>query len=286
MSQKEQIKALMDSDQERTIAELHELTGILRPNVRRILGEGAKAGEFSRVAKGVYVLKQGEQQVAWVECGASEDVLRDMADGGDRFDMIFLDPAYYSPELIGRNRLMKENWYDFTHPQQFYEVMQQVHRLTRSDDTHIYLMLSGARSAQKDMQKYLEAVLWAGFQIAAEGAYTKTYASGEPVINIRGKVSAGERLILINKSGSLSCVQLDFSFPRPKGYHTQKAEGLLRSLILQSSKENDHLLDPFAGSGMFGRVALELKRKVTLIEKNIATINNFILQNLKPRLWY
>ncbi|WP_420167119.1 DNA methyltransferase [Bacillus coahuilensis] len=48
---------------------------------------------------------------------------------------------------------------------------------------------------------------------------------------------------------------------------TQKPIALIEHLIEISSKENDIVLDCFAGSGTVGRAALNLNRKYLLIEK-------------------
>lgn len=286
MTQKEKVKQLIAAGLS-TIAEIAEAAGILRPNIRRILGEGTKEGEFVRLAPGCYTLKKDGQQIAWLECGKAEEVAKDLADAGEKFDMIFLDPPYYSRELVGRNRLKKQDWYDFVHPQQFAEIMTQVCRLVSGPDTPVYLMLSAAPSARKDMQKYVEGAIWAGFAIAGEGTYLKTYANGEPVINIRGKQAAGERIILLNKSGCRGDETLDFEFPRPKGYPTQKPAGLLRQLIEQSTRIFDHVLDLFAGSGVTGQEALALQRRVTLVEKNMDAFQNHILKNINQNLlWH
>ena len=52
------------------------------------------------------------------------------------------------------------------------------------------------------------------------------------------------------------------------GYPTQKPEGILRRIIQASSKEQDMVLDFFAGSGTTGVVAGELGRNFTLIDSS------------------
>lgn len=52
------------------------------------------------------------------------------------------------------------------------------------------------------------------------------------------------------------------------GYPTQKPEGILRRIIQASSKENDWVLDFFAGSGTTGAVAKQLNRNYILIDSN------------------
>ncbi|WP_104082212.1 site-specific DNA-methyltransferase [Cryobacterium sp. Y11] len=52
------------------------------------------------------------------------------------------------------------------------------------------------------------------------------------------------------------------------GYPTQKPVGILRRIIQASSRENDWVLDFFAGSGTTGAVAAALGRRFVLIDQN------------------
>ena len=56
------------------------------------------------------------------------------------------------------------------------------------------------------------------------------------------------------------------------GYPTQKPLGILRRVIQASSKENDLVLDFFAGSGTTGAAAAELGRNFILIDQNPESI--------------
>jgi site-specific DNA-methyltransferase (adenine-specific) len=56
------------------------------------------------------------------------------------------------------------------------------------------------------------------------------------------------------------------------GYPTQKPLGILRRVIQASSKENDLVLDFFAGSGTTGAAAVELGRNFILIDQNPESI--------------
>lgn len=49
---------------EKSIKEVAAETGILQPNIRRILGQGVKKGIFRRIGRGVYTLttESGEQR--------------------------------------------------------------------------------------------------------------------------------------------------------------------------------------------------------------------------------
>ena len=52
------------------------------------------------------------------------------------------------------------------------------------------------------------------------------------------------------------------------GYPTQKPEGIVRRMVLASTREGDHCLDFFAGSGTLGAVAAKLGRHYTLIDES------------------
>lgn len=52
------------------------------------------------------------------------------------------------------------------------------------------------------------------------------------------------------------------------GYPTQKPLGIIRRIILASSRPKDTVMDFFAGSGTFGEAALELGREFILVDNN------------------
>ena len=52
------------------------------------------------------------------------------------------------------------------------------------------------------------------------------------------------------------------------GYATQKPEGILRRMIMASSKPGDLVVDFFAGSGTTGAVAKKLNRRFLLVDEN------------------
>ncbi len=280
------IQAIQDG--KKSIADITAYTSILRPNIRRILGQGAKKGIFKRLDKGVYTLSTADgQERAYIHTGAAQNILPQLTAAGHKFDMVFLDPAYYSRGLAFGNNSgnRKIRHYDYMSTADFADMMQAVSSLLRTDDSHVYLMLSGAKTTQQDMQKYLFAALESGLQYVAEGKYTKTYKNGQPVKNLRGVVADPERLILLTKSGRTRAgdvpgITLDFEAQRPPirtSYSTEKAPEVLERLILQSTHENDVCLDPGAGSGIFGEVAITLNRIVHLVEIVEDTITNFIL---------
>jgi site-specific DNA-methyltransferase (adenine-specific) len=56
------------------------------------------------------------------------------------------------------------------------------------------------------------------------------------------------------------------------GYPTQKPEGIIRRMVLASSRPDDWCLDFFAGSGTLGAVAKKSGRRYLLIDSNIQAI--------------
>ena len=52
------------------------------------------------------------------------------------------------------------------------------------------------------------------------------------------------------------------------GYPTQKPEGIVRRMVLASTRPGDWCLDCFAGSGTLGAVAAQLDRRYVLVDSN------------------
>ena len=271
-----------------TIKEVKEKTDILEPNVRRILGQGAKTGVFERVDRGVYtIITEDGKNIAYVETGDALEVLPKLVKGGKKYDMLFLDPAYFSKALIGGNRGIKS--YEFMYAPEFKEAVKSLVSLLKDEDSHCYLMLSGAKTAQDDMLPYLQAMDDYGLKVVGEGEWKKLFKNGNPVTNVRGKEAAAERIFLFTKSGKAregeeSLDNLNFRFVRPpvrKSYQTEKAPELLEALIKNSTLEGESVLDPFAGSGVTGEQAIVAGREPTLIEKSDKAIEEHILPKIR-----
>jgi hypothetical protein len=196
-----------------------------------------------------------------------------------------MDPAYYSKAFKGGNRKIID--YDYMMPNEFGQAVKSVSKLMKTDDSHIYLMLAGSRTSQNDMSLYYDKMLDAGLKLVGRGSYTKLYKNGKPVINLRGEVASSENIFLFTKSGNARVGEkqlenLNFRYERPwRKYKTEKAPELLRDLILNSTNENDAILDPFAGSGVTGQQSVKLNRKCGMIEVSQEAVNNHIIPKLK-----
>lgn len=275
-TQKEAVKETV-KEEPKSIKQIAKETGIKEPNVRRILGVGAKEGTFERKAEGVYILNNGKEDIAFVHAGDAVETLPKLAEEGLKVDMVFLDIPYNTPAVKGGSRGVK---YDLISPAQFKIIMQAVSKIVKTDDTPVYYMFSRAESGLKAMLKYNDVLAEEGFKAIAEGNWQKLFNNGQKVTNVRGEVARPEGIILLNKSGVFNEKDqernLDFTTVRPRGYSTEKPAELLRSIILQGTKEGDTVIDPFAGSGVTGSEAIKAGRKAILIEKNPQVVEKII----------
>jgi site-specific DNA-methyltransferase (adenine-specific) len=72
--------------------------------------------------------------------------------------------------------------------------------------------------------------------------------------------------------------------PVVHGEHVnEKPRALLRRWVEQFTDPGDRIVDPFAGSGVLGEVALELGRRAVLIEKDPAHVNAILRRLAKTR---
>lgn len=273
-TQKDKVKEALEKKTEAKAGDIARETKILEPNVRRILGMGAKDGTFERVGDGVYRVKTADgKDVAVVIPGDAVDTLPKLAAEGFKADMVFLDIPYDTKAIRGGNR-GANNRYDLITPEQFDKVLKAVSDISRTNKTPVFYMFSQAKSGLKDMQKYMDIFDKYGFVPVARGQWQKLYENGKPVgfpTNQGYRVTEPEGIIMFNKTGEIdgkNPPNLSFSLVRPKGYHTEKPAAMLRSLIEMSTKKGDVVLDPFAGSGVTAEQAVATGRKAVAIEKD------------------
>lgn len=265
-TQKEVVKKTVEKTP-KSIKQIAKETGIKEPNIRRILGVGAKEGTFERVDDGVYVLSKDGQDTAWVETGNAMESLPRLAESGFKADMVFLDIPYDTPAVKGGNRGVK---YDLVSVEDFGKLLDSVKKIAKTKNSPVIHMYSQAESGMKAMQKYNYKFLEKGFKPVGKGEYQKTFADGSPVTSPNGKVSKPEGILVFTLSGELNkdIKDLNFTLRRPKGYQTEKPAEMLKTMIEMTTEEGDMVLDPFAGSGVTGAEAVKAGRKSYNIEKN------------------
>lgn len=267
-TQKEIVKEAVEKKGKASIKEIAKETKILEPNVRRILGVGAKEGVFDRVADGVYTITVGDKEMAYIIPADAVEVLPKLAKEGFKADMIFLDIPYKTPAVVGGNRGVK---YNLITTEQFSGILDSVKQILKTEDSPVIHMYSQAQSGLKAMQKYNDLFVEKGLSPIARGEYTKFQQDGVTrVRNMRGNVIEPEGILVFNKSGKFNenIKDLNFKLIRPKGYQTEKPAEMLKALIEMTTKEGDVILDPFAGSGVTGAEAIKAGRKSVSIEKS------------------
>lgn len=278
-TQKEVVKEAVQ-EKEKTIKEVSQETGILEPNVRRILGMGAKEGTFERVDAGVYRLKKDGKDIAVIHAADSVEALPRLADSGFKADMVFLDIPYDLPSVKGGNRGIK---YETISIKDFETIVDSISQIARTNDTPVVHMFSQADSSIVKMEKYNQVLFDFGFKPVAKGEWQKTFKDGSPVTNVRGQIAKPEGIILFSKSGKINkdeIPNLSFRLIRPKGYQTEKPAEMLKAIIKATTETGDTILDPFAGSGVTLAEAVKIGRMAVGIEKSENAVENFI----KPRI--
>lgn len=266
-TQKEKVKKVVEKKGKANIKEIAKETGILEPNVRRILGMGAKEGEFTRVGEGVYSIKTKDgKEVAVVIPADAVETLPKLAKEGFKADMVFLDIPYDTPAVRGGNRGIK---YNLVSVDDFSKVLDAVSVILRDEKAPVIYMYSQAPSGAKAMERYNNLFSEKDFKPIGKGEFQKTFADGSPVTSPNGKVAKPEGIIVFNKSGAFDKeLSLNFKLVRPKGYQTEKPAEMLSQMIAMTTEEGDVVLDPFAGSGVTGAEAVKQNRKAVLIEKD------------------
>jgi hypothetical protein len=284
-TQQEVVKGAV-AEEPKSVKQIAKETKILEPNVRRILGVGAKEGTFTRVEKGVYVLSKGGKDVAWIETGNALESVPKLAADGFKADMVFLDIPYEAAGNKGGNRMNVKagTMYNFITPTQFEKFVDDLKGILRNPSTPVIHMYSQSKSSMKESQKYLDVLLNAGFKPLAKGDYYKMSSKGTRLtMPMRPDALPPEGIIIFNQTGKFNFNQepkLDFYLVRPKGYKTEKPAALLRDLITLTTQEGEMVFDPFAGSG----VTLEQAIKTGRLVRGIEVSPQAVEEHIKPRV--
>lgn len=281
-TQKEKVKEVLGKKEKATIKEIADATGILEPNVRRILGVGAKEGDFERVAEGVYRITDSKgNEIAVIIPGDAITTLPQLAKDGFKADMVFLDIPYETAGQKGGKEgeasFRRLADYNLISPKDFAIVVKAVEDIVRTDNTPVVYMYAKGKTSSKEMQEYTDILANSSFKVIAQGDYYKVNKDGE-VLNLpmrtmeSGEKMPPEGILVFSKSGEvreeINNADLQFKLRRPTGYKTEKPAEMIAKLIEMTTEEGDVVLDPFAGSGVTGAEAVKQGRKAVLIEKN------------------
>ena len=285
-SQKEQVKQVI-GEKEKSIKDIAKETDILEPNVRRILGMGAKEGVFERVDKGVYKIKTPDgSEVAYIMAGDALETLPKLASEGFKADMVFLDIPYAGEGNRGGNRMneAKGTLFETISPEQFGSFVKSVALVVRNKNTPVIYMFSQSKTSKKTMDEYASKLTDEGFIPLARGDYYKMSKDGKRLtMPMRSDPLPPEGIIIFNQTGEYDFKkppELQFKLVRPRGYKTEKPAEMIRDMIEMTTDEGDVVLDPFAGSGVVPAEAVKAKRVGVAIEKDKNVVENII----KPRV--
>lgn len=286
ITQKEQVSQAVKTEP-KSIKQVAKETGILEPNVRRILGVGAKDGTFERVDEGVYVLKKDGKELAFIEVGNAVNALPRLVEQGRTFDVIYSDLPYASAGNIGGNRPL--GFGTITPEVYANDIVPQYVKLLSSPDASLIHIMTTGKSSLKQATEYNNAILNnPDLKLVAIGSYVKLRRSGE-VANMGKYPLPAEAVLVFNKSGakpadlpaSFEIRALDPRYENPKGYYkTEKAVELVNKLLEYTSETGDDILDPFAGSGAMGAEAVKLGRIPYNIEINPDVVEKYT----RPRI--
>lgn len=282
-SQKEKVKETLESGEAKSIKQIAEETKIKEPNIRRIVGVGAKEGTFERVDKGIYILSKDGKDIAFIETGNSLESLPRLAKEGFKADMVFLDIPYNTPGVKGGNRGIE---YSTITPNDLKNIiLPALNKITKSQDSPIVYMYSNSKTGWNKMKQYNNAITNSGLRVVAQGTYSKTYKSGKPM-KFGKYLMPPESVIIFNRSGKPVGLTDGFDItavaPLGKGvYSTQKSAKLIRQIIQGTTEKGETILDPFAGSGVTGEQAIKTGRKAFLIEKSEEAVEKHIKPKIK-----
>ena len=243
--------------------------------------------------------------------GDSLEELKKIPD--ESFDLVFADPPYnlqLKSELTRPDRskvsAVNDKWDQFENFKKYddftYEWLSECKRILKKDGA-IWVI-----GSYHNIFRVGTAIQNLGFWILNDVIWNKN----NPMPNFRGTrfTNAHETLIWASKSEkskytfnyqSLKCLNDDlqmrsnWDLPICNGserlkkdgkkiHSTQKPEALLHRILLATSNKNDHILDPFLGSGTTATVAKKLGRNYFGIEKekNYFKAADLRIKNTKP----
>jgi site-specific DNA-methyltransferase (adenine-specific) len=195
------------------------------------------------------------------------EVLKGMKAGS--VDAVITDPPY-GMNYKGAGTVKQGKFTDITNDATFDKEwqtawMRACYRVLK-DDRHFYCFCS-----EHHVGEFREAIVEAGFNLKRMLVWYKK-RSGVNREALGGYLPTTE-LILFAHKGQRDLIRgpqqnlLDIAGIAKMEFHpTEKPPGVLRPLILNSTKEGETVLDPFAGSGSLGVAAKEENRGAILIE--------------------
>jgi DNA modification methylase len=265
MTQKTQVTDALKRKVIATIKEIEILTNLPNPTIRRILGQGAKNGELTRLSKGVYTLKTKDGKTASIiKCADALKEVKNLVNESAQFDMIFLDVPYIIKGARGGNRNLTK--YKLITAQEFEDFMLDIVQLTRNNKTPIFFMFSASKSNKKELQQYYNALIKSGLKPCGfPSQFRKLYKNGKPFAFCG--IPLIEWIFTFSLSGEVNfTLEKEYRFKKDSSYQTAKPTELLEAIINASTSEYDTILDMFAGSGSTAKASVKTNRNILSYE--------------------
>lgn len=138
----------------------------------------------------------------------------------------------------------------------FAEWMPEVYRVLKPK-SHAYIFISGRRLNELTNEALKTGFIWQNLLVWKKQNVTpnKWYMNRCEFILMLRKGGAKP----INNMGSTTCLEFN-NILRKKTHPTEKPVDLLKHLILNSTKENETVLDPFMGTGNTGIACIDTNR--------------------------
>lgn len=215
-------------------------------------------------------------EVGWcVLQGDCVDLLRELPP--ECIDLVITDPSYESNEKhrtrlnaagervqYGTTTRLQGPWFQTFPDLRIPDLMQELYRVLKPN-THAYIF-SNQESAQRVIIPEAER---AGFHWWKNLTWIKSTAAGKLKIGMGYHWRNCTELVVFLEKGKRSLTEKGWPevlFGPAGDGPAEKPPEVLSRLVLNSSQENDLVLDVFAGSGSTGDVAYRLKRRALLFD--------------------
>lgn len=271
----------------------HQNRDVNTESIRARIYEGIDKGLFERVGKGLYTVTRKDEQGRENTCLLINGDGRDLSFLADNsVDAIITDHPYDTKKsLKGGNRdfadyeLFQYNEQDFKEKQR---VLKPGHFLVEflpeeNGDNYEYLYRIKDMARAAGLEYYAKVPWKKGDFVANTGRkskntedvcfFTKGKARELRPDAKKDKAEPGVEHFMSGAAGMLPTV-FDFGIDKKAKIHqAEKPVELLQQILRFVTKEDELVLDQFAGSGSLGEAALKSHRDSILIEKDVDTFN-------------
>ena len=155
-------------------------------------------------------------------------------------------------ELVKKGKIFKHNDIEFQ------EWLPDCYRVLKPN-SHCYIMVNGRNLSDLQNEAEKAGFIFQNLLVWDKGTATpnKWYMNAGEFILFLRKGNAKN----INNMGSTTILKISNIERGTKTHPTQKPVGLMKELIVNSSKENEIVLDPFMGVGTTALACLEVNRQ-------------------------